>query len=201
MKRNAWLIVAAALLILCIGTFALWKTVGNPCSTPVLISSIEEPPSSYSPDKSGAKRYKVAMDGTLAAFQYVLDAGKKTRTSYDPSETLMVVVLEGSGQFQSAHFDEKQQLIWFQEAPIKTGDFLTIPANIVYQFEASDGGPLRYLMFSSKGSQAKDRLFLREEHPSLFPCRREEASLKKVGDLSPQSESDHTDLDRVRVMP
>ena len=195
MKRNAWLIVAAALLLLCIGTFVLWKTVGNPCATPVLISSIEEPASAYSPDKSGAKRYKVAMDGTLAAFQYILDAGKKTRTSYDPTETLMVVVLEGNGQFQSAHFDEKQQLIWFQEAAIKTGDFLTIPANIVYQLEAS--APLRYLMFSSKGSQAKDRLFLREEHPSVFPCKRGETSLRKVDNLDSQPESSTSDVDRV----
>jgi len=88
-------------------------------------------------------------------------------------------------------------LIWFQEAPIKTGDFLTIPANIVYQFEASDGGPLRYLMFSSKGSQAKDRLFLREEFPSVFPCRRGETPLRKVDNLNSQSESSTSDIDRV----
>ncbi len=203
MKRNAWIIVAAALLLLGVGTFILWETVGNPCTSPVLISKLEEPMSAYSPDKSGAKRVKIGMEGNLSAFQYHLEAGKKTRTSYDPSETLMIVILEGNGFLHSAHFSDKQELIWFREAPIQLGSFLTIPANIAYQLESSNEGPLRYLVFGTKGSQAKDRLFLREEHPSIFPCIPVEVGPKKIGDHDSDSTRSEEGLDRpvIQVVP
>lgn len=200
MKRNAWIIVGAALLIMVIGTFVLWKTVGNPCVSPVMISKMDAPLDTYSPDKSGAKRVKMGMDGNLSSFQYYLEPGKKTRTTYDPTETLMIIIFEGKGALHSAHFTEKQDLIWFQEAPVEPGNFLTIPANIAYQLEASNDSPLRYLIFGTKGTQAKERLFLREEHPSTYPCRpREESGLKKMGELNPDTPGVQTGLDRTMI--
>ena len=202
--NNRYLIVAlAAAGILGVGAYGFLKTVGNLCTTPVTISKLNEPQEEYAPDKSGAKRVKAGIEGNLSAFQYQLDAGKKTRTSYDPSETLMIVILEGDGFLHSAHFSEKQELIWFKEAPIQASSFLTIPANIAYQLEASNENPLRYLIFSTKGSQAKERFFLREEHPSLFPCQGRTAELtlphplNKASSLPTQSEGSTDGLNEV----
>jgi hypothetical protein len=182
MKR--WIILGMGVVGLIIVGFVVWTEVVDSSSSPVQVTRLESEISYLHNDKSGTRRAKVAGRGEIALYQYLLEGGKKTRSSFDPRGTQIISIKAGKGLLQTARFGHKNELSWFDEIPIEEGDYFSIPPKIVYQLEATGEEPLHYLIFSSKGSQQKDREFLREEHLSSTPNKRRQLLASEAAEIN-----------------